>query len=185
MNQDILDDEFVKKEPIKKENWRFFLVPIIMWVLILADFVGFPHFQFQLLMGYVSLAAVTILLFVKRDFGLIALFVLLLMGIFGFVNQYTWTIELHVGVSFGLLHLVLFITQYSILPSGFVPTKLGGNKKYQSVKQPTKEERLKENRFMRTYYNKTDSELQVIVESSQYSEAAVEAATELLKRRRN
>jgi hypothetical protein len=132
-----------------------------------------------------SLAAVTVLLLVKRDFGLIALFVLLLLGIFGFVNQYTWTIELRVGISFRLFHLVLFITQYSILPIGFIPTKLGGNKKYQSVKQPTSEERLKENRFMMTCYNKIDSELQVIIKIPQYSEAAVEAAKEILKRRRD
>lgn len=178
MKEDILDDDFIKKDSFVKENWRFFLVPIIMWSVITVDLVQFPYIQPHLIPGFVALIVVSILFFIKRDYGLIALLAVLLLGVFGILNQFNWILVFNIFFPFHLIHLFLFILQISILPNGTLPKYKGNQTKLIKEEMP-----IENNRFFLKFESKSLEELKHISEASQFSKEAKAAANELIKRK--
>ncbi len=182
MHDEILDNE----EPKKEIRFSFLqnFVLIILWFSVLFGWENFLFFNQKYLIGVVCLLISSVLTFINPKLGLYSTLIMLVLGVMNIAHHMGMTVSMTFGksgneFSLDLVYLLLLFVYIGMNRnelSKIFPSK---------IKNKTQPHRnMEENRFVKKYASKSSEELEAIIKSNQFSKEAIEAAHELLSRRK-
>lgn len=183
MYSEILDDNSENKVSQSKFVWKPRVVLAILWAVVIWRIAEGNYYGFEFIWGVVGLSVATYYVIINSTISIYATFILLGLGIFGVINHFTSVAYFSFGpIIINLNYLALLILHATLNSEEWLEV-LRQLFRAKSRKGGANETPISENTFMLKFKSKTDDELKRIIESPQYSKEAVEAASEILKRR--